>query len=145
MVTRSTHLLQDCYPNWYQTHTNAKLFSNMENSNPAIYLLVIWTFFNFSPIARIRNTEYILGIDEKSKFKAHFVYRNLLVCRPFQLSYVIKLVLCCKKLDHFKLYKTNFIWLFDSTCIPLLKMAWEVGQIWIVLKTSSFLLPCMFF
>ena len=63
------------------------------------------------------------------KFITQFVYRNLnsfcllkfskfKVCRLFQLKYVIKLVLHSKKLENFNLYKTHFIRLFDSTCIP---------------------------
>ena len=33
------------------------------------------------------------------------------------------MVLHSKKLRSFELYKMHFIWLFDSICIPLLKMA----------------------
>ena len=33
------------------------------------------------------------------------------------------MVLHSKKLGNFELYKMHLIWLFDSTCKPLLKMA----------------------
>ena len=116
MVTRFTHSLQDCYPNWYRTHTNTKLFLNMKNNNPAIYLLVLRSFLNFSPIVQIRNTERIRGIDRNSSCFFLFIFlkyvkRLILNVTPVAICQVKS---CSCYVWHFYVFCKQFLQLYKQ-------------------------------
>ena len=84
-----------------------------------------------------------LHVKITSKFITQFVCRNLcLVFHRFQLKYVSKLVLDSKKLDNFNLSQTHFIWLFNFTCIPLLKMVRHNN---VKIYNAFFRKNCMFY